>query len=741
MTTFKYLPAIAGAGKTESAIKHAIENAKKGEKVLFLQPTIALINQTQRRIQEQGYSTFLYTITSESQEGSATKSLNDTIDQADTSSGTIVQATHAAWQRLQRGNMSEWSLIADEPPSAFSTTSINAKRSHEFLTKHLELGEARGDGYALLKPNKKESGLARLHDLRRDAEHDDALARYADATQPFINGMTTYVNHQSYLELINGESHRLMMYHVITPRIYTGFKSVLLMSANFEDTEMYRIWSRLGVKFEPVKGLGGQELPTEHSPEVCKRIKIYYLVDRWSLAAKSNYKYRKIYEDECIRAVTELIGDQKFIYAINTGDRQSLFKGFPNGTQVKPMAHGLNEYRDRDHAVMFFIANHSVDRTDFLQKLFGIPFEEGMNMINTSAYYQFVCRTSLRETPAASSSRHNIIIVMDKSLAETLHAKFPGSKLIQFESEKIASIVPERPGPKPSGVSDAERMKMSRAKKKEEDLARKTAILMGLDRTSDPEGLSESCSELPYNKNNEHSGQEELAYSCIATIYSEKIEEGKKKDFEEFVEFLRKKSEDEVTEKDAVVLINTTSFKKEDGVPIGRKAKDVESASAIWLDMDEGNTDPDDFAKCFKGIEMVIYSSFNSKDDDKRWRAIIPVSRKVNQKEYNQIAKDVHTIALEAGYVFDKTKKQPSDFFYVPCHPVGSDHHVFEHYASDERKKLDVDEWLYSETKTTKVDDSEPGSTLTISSTIESDSEVTEEKKKEEDAPDDRKSS
>jgi hypothetical protein len=112
------------------------------------------------------------------------------------------------------------------------------------------------------------------------------------------------------------------------------------------------------------------------------------------------------------------------------------------------------------------------------------------------------------------------------------------------------------------------------------------------------------------------------------------------------------------------------------------------------MDMDsELNCCPMAFSEFCSGLEMVLYSSFSSSVDRRRWRVVIPFSRSVTENEYNLIAKDMLKLSLDGGFPFDD-KKRANDFMYLPCHGANEDAFFFKHVAGGIRKPLDVERWF-----------------------------------------------
>jgi hypothetical protein len=90
---------------------------------------------------------------------------------------------------------------------------------------------------------------------------------------------------------------------------------------------------------------------------------------------------------------------------------------------------------------------------------------------------------------------------------------------------------------------------------------------------------------------------------------------------------------------------------------------------------------------------MVIYSTFSSTLECKRWRAVIPLTRSVSSKEYHSIAKDLIRLAEDMGFLFDRSKKNANDFMHLPRQSAERDA-SFHYFTGEGRHMLDVDGWL-----------------------------------------------
>ena len=95
-----------------------------------------------------------------------------------------------------------------------------------------------------------------------------------------------------------------------------------------------------------------------------------------------------------------------------------------------------------------------------------------------------------------------------------------------------------------------------------------------------------------------------------------------------------------------------------------RKKGCVESRSLITLDMDYGRENILEELEMFFDFACCIYSTHKHRKESPRYRLIIPLSRHVNEKEYEVLSKEV---IKEIGEdLFDKSTYEASRLMYWP---------------------------------------------------------------------------
>lgn len=137
--TICYFDALAGAGKTRALAREADRRARLGGKVLFVQPTKTLIDNTikhELRPLNPGYPLkALHGETSPSVVGDIVRHFKECGP-----GGEVLFITHAAFLlEPYLENKSRWSLIFDEVPQVDRYEERKLPETHSLLTPYLEI--------------------------------------------------------------------------------------------------------------------------------------------------------------------------------------------------------------------------------------------------------------------------------------------------------------------------------------------------------------------------------------------------------------------------------------------------------------------------------------------------------------------------------------------------------------------------------------------------------------------------
>ena len=700
-----YINAIAGSGKTTALINHLIGNQNKN--FVLLQPTKDLIDQTLKNLQDRGYpSKKMQKIVSEQGQGSVFSRLHRAL--SNPVECKLIIATFEGWKRIKRKNLKCWHLIIDEAPDVFTTTTLY-NLSHLITLSDLTRREI-NDTYSYLDiPNKKTEDLRTF--IASNSNNMNNIQ--TDTIKKMLQPYQTIVKTSDFEKLSKRKVTDIDVFHILKPGLINGFASAIIMSAQFTDTPTYMIWSAMGLKFKRERNFEDQfPLTEKHDEKLCEKIEIHYLIDDWSSYKKNNHS--RDMEREFNRACREVFAGEEFIYTANKKDSRGLLNGVNNHYYVNPKAFGINDYRHINHSAIYAHFNLSTAAVSMLKSVFGIR-KEACDLLNKSIYYQFVCRTSIRNQ---SSPFEKIpvkkIVVMDKDMAEHLHQVFYGSSLIKFESSIIDGLLDSKRGRKPlngKAMTSSERQKNFKAKKRQEaDLNRLDEFdnklkLIQLEPSSgkpeqgsglrpDDKFLSKNGNEISIKENQIDFGGGGGWPILITAKYNSK--ENTKIDFlswNHVIDFLTDRARTKVSSKHKNNLFCVARFTEKDGIIINRQNDNLIKSYALLLDMDsKENICPKEFSELFSGLSMFIYHSFSSKPDQRRWRVVIPFARPIEESTHNAIAKDLLAIAKNHGFEFDR-KIRGNDIMYLPCIPP---EYPFEpvHLFIDGRKPFPIDEWL-----------------------------------------------
>ena len=420
----RYASAPCGAGKTFQLVKRSGQLVEDGRNVLLLQPTKLLIDKT--RVEEFGkladpppVKVFHGDTVGQNVAHQLAEYLAEPEDRPH-----VVMATHQALPRIPfLSNASSWHLLIDEVPQVDRQQELIVPNTHPFITDHIQV--AQHDGvYGLVMLASPEA----VRTLARNPDEDELLERFRETA----NVLTTkhwrsFLHIEQYHKLLAGKGKTLNIHSVLMPSVLKDYASVLIAGANFEDTGLFSLWSKMGVPFvqddDFLKGLRYRQHGNGHLAT------IYYALDRnWSRHLLEQSTDGKPNLDRLRDAAKLVIQDRDFLWQANKSVPNNFFKGAGQRLPNNPL--GLNEF-DTVHDVVFLSAlNPSPAHAKFLQSR-GLSSEEIERQGYCGVAYQAVMRTSLRD---AKDTTPKNIIVPDERLALYLAEMLPGATVQKMET-------------------------------------------------------------------------------------------------------------------------------------------------------------------------------------------------------------------------------------------------------------------------------------------------------------------
>ena len=713
MTTLHYVDGLCGSAKTYAAIRYAFFLAATGMKVLLVQASKHLINQTIADLTSLNPAFRLRAIhgdVSASVIADIVNHFNDTgLD------GEILLITDAALMLLPYIHRRDiWHVIVDEIPQVDWCAEFSVPNTHRLITDCCELApdaENLADNrYVRVIP--KDRHL--LEAMARNRGGDEVWEMF----QPFANTLlsphrSAYVLEDQYLNLLNaeGERRKLLTFAHLQPSLLDGFASATVMGACFKESVLYQLWSSMDVEFRPHKAITAGLRYQQHGNGALLTIR-YATEDDWS----KNFRNKILSDDgvtvneRVVQRVGELFANVEFAWMGNKDTPDGIFGG--RGKRLPNSPFGLNAYQHIHNAVILSALNPPPPHFAFLNSL-GINSSEVKRAGYWQAVYQAAMRSSLRNP---DDTNPKTIIVMDKATADWMATLFPGCTVAPLMG--IGNLPTKgKPGRRRQHADDADRKRAHRDRYKQE-LHAALDLVSGGDRVIGQfphlaDELRKQLSEFGYGTVSDRKPNlDAIGGSLFTSIYhAEPLDVFPLDDTEAFIDGLRFFHSSSFKEKTMNGLISPAIFDPTLAADTSRGLANIRAIWGIWLDNDAGDLTPQEFARLFPRLRMVTCNSHSTGPANPRWRAFIPTTVAMpiaaHQAIVNQIMltlnkaefwsqKQLDTnarIKTRKHHGFDMGKLVPSSLFYLPCQAADPAYSFFIDHAGKGRLPLDPYEW------------------------------------------------
>ena len=410
-----------GSGKTHQIANRSRYLAEGFNKVLILQPTRDLLGNTAAKEIHPFPCQIFHRGTVE---GSVAKALADYVTEVPDDVQEVVLATHQVLPYIENfANKDKWHVLIDEELQVVRYDKHEIPRMHDLITKYLAVSRVNS-----IYGRVDVIDRAAVEEIAKNEDDDAILETLAGTCRILLNPYwDCYVNIEQYEALLRGEGDFLAFHSILKPDVVDGFASVFMANANFEDSQVFKVWSQLGVEFQPDPEFGKKLKKLRYGKHPNgELVTIYYVTDpQWSRKRKeAMLDDGTTILDRMIKAASELFTSGRFLWHANKVVTESPFQ--PGAKRLPNKPHGLNTIVDYDDIVFLSSLNPTTDHFRFLKEQYGIEGDEVRGFAYFSAAYQAIMRTSIRDTESLSPKR---ILVPDLPLAEYLHDLLPGSKL------------------------------------------------------------------------------------------------------------------------------------------------------------------------------------------------------------------------------------------------------------------------------------------------------------------------
>lgn len=689
----QFLDALAGAGKTRTLSRYAIRLAKAGELVLFVQPSRQLIDATVR--DEFGADQRGFSIRG-IHGGNCTDVVQTIIQNMKAcrlGEGSVLFITHEAFMRLPYiENRRHWHLIFDEVPTVDATDRFNLPETHRMITTALRL-EPYDAAYGKIVPD--DDATVPLKQLARNPRGDDVWGLFKNlASRVLSPHWDVFALQSNYRDLLRGErdTHQLVTHSLLKPSLFFGFKQVIVASALFTESMLYKLWTAQGVALTPVAGRMLEELRyQQHSNG--SAVTIRYIIDRhWSKSLRDKAfclegeDVSRSLGDRLPALILDTLSSERFAWMGNT-DLPDDYFGIPEAVRLPNSPHGLNGFQQLHNVVVLSALNATPAHFRFME-MRGISADELHTASYRTAVYQAAMRISIRnpvdETPKS-------IIVMDAGTAHWLAELLPGSRIEEQSSSQF--VIPVSPVGRPRRhASDADRVRAHRRKKRHLAL------------------LGSHC----------HGGAGvALSFgTTYASIYdTDPLLYLNAETVEAFIALLREAHDRAISSKQDNFLMSPAHFIPDApdpdalGCETRRGLANIQHVNGIWLDNDGGDLSPEEFSRLLPQLRMVMWNTYSSTPKCLRWRCFIPTTAVMGVEDYDCIVRQIAMLLRHSGFRsvqeiaerplgtvrrhgFDIGKFNAAALFYAPCQAAEPAHSFFIDYCDTHRAPLDVVEWL-----------------------------------------------
>ena len=247
--TINYCSAPCGSGKTRQIVQRALALVQRYEKVLILQPTRKLIEKTvNEEIQSFPNPPRVEVFHKGTVGKNIAKALADYVKDVPDEIQGIVIATHAVLPYIKHfENKYKWHVFVDEAMQVVRYQQHQIPRNHHLITSHLEVTPVNGiyGGVSVVDDEA-------LKQIAQNEDDDEIFETLSGTCRVLRNEYwETFVNIEQYDRLRRGEGKVLAFHSVLQPEILDGFASVFMASANFEDSQVFKVWNALRIQFKP----------------------------------------------------------------------------------------------------------------------------------------------------------------------------------------------------------------------------------------------------------------------------------------------------------------------------------------------------------------------------------------------------------------------------------------------------------------------------------------------------------
>ncbi len=685
--SISYVSAPCGSGKTHVACEAIRDIYLPNGNVLYVLPTIELIDELATRLNGLGIEPTIITSDtipkgSRDHKGKPISVVGEIIRfiKGAPDFGKVLLITWRAFERLVYFNRREnWQIFIDEPPAVDCFFAYDLPRNYRFILDEVDVLYSGINGVSIVTA-RDPNHLRGIIEDRIDTVDDEFCEFYGlllsssheifvdtQAWNEFVEGVTSEKGDDDEDDKPIGSVHFVAM---LSTKL---FRDSIILGANFETSLLFKWFSRrYTTTIRKHEALTSKLRYMEY--DFKERMTIYYVLehDNWSKTfrnklGKDGRTHGEYFDDVAIH----LYKNQPFAYVVNEDHCLDKFDSQPNATRLPTISHGLNKYEHFHNICIAAALNRTPQHSRLLAKL-GLSPEEQREALAYEIYHQDIMRTSLR---CPDSNDHVRVLVPDKKMAIYLARLFGEIPFHRIPCPGIIETIP-----------------MTRR-----DIKRKYVATKALDKLL-------RTNRLPVLYNTKDIGTQ-LVQGITAinvtlhdSMYDE--ESDKYKSFSvsphDLIKVMRKGSAVERLKKDRGKLFNSTAFKK----PIEhyRTQDNFGCSTFLTMDFDSGALSPQEFIRLFgqkapteDRLSFIINNSHSrSPENPNRFHVhLLFKEPAMSVDEHKATFKFIKFKLAQFGYPdklsgIDNNTNSGVHSFYFPCtNPEYPESRLFETHNTD----------------------------------------------------------
>ena len=454
------LSASVGSGKTRAAVRWMTDPANHARNFLYVAPTRALGEETTINIRAAIAALSgpvvrnVHLVNSDTVEGKTRVEALRGINAVEGAEGQIQILTTQTFLDVLASirKPALWTVILDEAfaPATFDTFSLgaDARGGWDYFREVFDVDRQQGN--RIVPKEGRKALVADLADglLNRTGGKFEGLQKVARAVANpasrcelvFTPRVSTLLAGEELPPKKKEAAESVLEYaSYIAPEYFRGFHEVLFLSALFEQTVLYHLWTRaLGVTFEAHPEFPVEMLRDTHT-EQGRFLAVGHLLHEGDTSSKENLGRSLLTGepgertqgqrvlDHVIRTAAAHFGEARFLLQTNkaTGYEAGRALVPSNADPIPAYAHGLNRFQGVDNVVALCVTNPTPQQLAWVKERTGMAGAEVTKSFRIHTQYQALGRCSIRR--AEQTTDPKTVLVAGADDARFLHGLFPGS--------------------------------------------------------------------------------------------------------------------------------------------------------------------------------------------------------------------------------------------------------------------------------------------------------------------------